>query len=279
MILQGKIACLTRPSRLMAAALLMTSLLPLGAAQAEQAPVNTQGNGKVITLRADPSCPSNCEPDAERPGYDVELAKAIFGAAGYQVDYRLLSWSRTLIEVREGNIDGFVAGIKADAPDFVFPEEPAGVLVNGFVLRKGVQWKWDGAKSLNGKVLGYIPDYQYFPELKSYIDAHAKEPNRVQGVAMMNATELNLKKLLVGRIDLYADDIAVLQYTIGEMKLKDKLEITPPVGERVSSYIAFGPTNPHAQEYARIWDDGMRRLRANGELKRILDRYNLTDWK
>lgn len=234
----------------------------------------------VITLRADPSCPSNCEPDSDHPGYDIELAREIYGADGYKVDYRLLSWSRTLIEVRNGSIDDFIAGIKEDAPDFVYPEEPAGSLINAFAVRKESHWQWNGVSSLNGKVLGYIPDYQYFPELKTYIEANAKNPKVVQGVAMMNANELNLRKLVVGRVDVTCDDLFVLQYLVKTMKLEDKVEvINPHVSPPMPNYIAFGPTNPRAHELARLWDEGIRRLRKNGELKRILDRYGIQDWK
>jgi len=249
---------------------------------AQEVAGNSHGSPEphIITLRADPSCPSNCDPDSDYPGYDVELAKVIFGAAGYEVDYRLLSWSRTLVEVRNNTIDGFVAGIKDDAPDFIFPEEPGGVLVNTFAARKGSNWKWTGPDSLKGKVFGYIPDYQYFPELKSYIEAHVNDPKLVQGVAMMNATELNLRKLAVGRIDLTCDDMSVLQYEINRLKLNDQLEvITPGVGAPVPNYIAFGPNNPRAHKLARLWDDGIRRLRKSGELKQILDRYGIKDWK
>ncbi|HVI52020.1 MAG TPA: transporter substrate-binding domain-containing protein [Candidatus Sulfotelmatobacter sp.] len=265
------------------AAISLTPLLAAVPAQAEDSPYTDPhpvSDPHVITLRADPSCPSNCEPDSDHPGYDIELAREIYGAAGYKVDYRLLSWSRTLIEVRNGTIDGFVAGIKEDAPDFVFPEEPAGVLINAFAVRKGSHWQWNGIASLDGKVLGYIPDYQYFPELKTYIEAHAKDPKAVQGVAMMNANELNLRKLSVGRVDITCDDLTVLQYLVNLMKLDDKIEIIDPrVSPPVPEYIAFGPSNPRAHELARLWDDGIRRLRKTGELKRILDRYGIQDWK
>ena len=234
---------------------------------------------KVVTLRADPSCPSNCEPGSDHPGYDVELAEKIFGKAGYKVDYKLLSWSRTLVEVRKGAIDGFVAGIKTDAPDFIFPEEPGGVMVTGFAVRKDSGWRWDGVKSLDGKVLGYIPDYQYFPELKTYIDANTADAKKVQGIAMMNATQLNLKKLSIGRVDVVCDDSSVLEYYIKVMGLSDKVVLAGGAGDVIPSYIAFGPTNPRAHELAAIWDAGIKRMRASGELKAVLDRYGVPDWK
>jgi len=263
---------------LAASALLLLSLPTQTLAQDQEQPPKLDPH--VITLRADPSCPSNCDPESDHPGYDIEIARAIYGPAGYSIDYRLLSWSRTIIEVRNGSIDGFVAGIKDDAPDFVFPEEPAGLMINGFAIRHGSSWRWTGPDSLKGKVLGYIPDYQYFPELKAYIEAHAQDPKAVQGVAMMNAGELNLRKLVVGRIDVTSDDMLQLQYEVNKIGLGDKIDVIPAnVGDPVPNYIAFGPTNPRAHELARLWDEGVRRLRKNGELKRILDRYGIKDWK
>jgi len=256
------------------------AMLMLASSPAQAQDSHSTPEPHIITLRADPSCPSNCDPDSDHPGYDVELAKIIFGAAGYEVDYRLLSWSRTLVEVRNSTIDGFIAGIKEDAPDFIFPEEPAGVLVNAFAIRKGTNWKWTGPESLKGKVFGYIPDYQYFPALKSYIEAHANDPKLVQGVAMMNAGELNLRKLAVGRIDVTSDDMIQLQYEINQLKLSDQLEVIDAgVGAPVPDYIAFGPNNPRAHKLAHLWDEGIRRLRKSGELKQILDRYGIKDWK
>ena len=255
---------------------ILTALLSIGAATVSMA---AEPANKVITLRADPSCPSNCEPSNDRPGYDIEIAKKIFGDAGYEVDYKALSWSRTVVEVRNGTFDAFVAGIKDDAPDFLFPQEPAGMLINACVSRKGAGWKWDGVQSLSNKVLGIIPSYQYWPELKDYIDANANNPKRIQPVAMMNALELNLKKLEIGRIDVTCDDISNLRYYSKEMNLTDKIEFSPGIGEQVPNYIAFGPTNPRGPELARLWDAGIQKMRASGELRTILQRYGVSDWK
>ena len=45
-------------------------------------------------------------------------------------------------------------------------------------------------------------------------------------------------------------------------------------------YAAFAPTSPYAEELARILTDGVRHLRATGDLKRIYESYGLgDDWK
>jgi len=84
----------------------------------------------------------------------------------------------------------------------------------------------------------------------------------------------------VGRIDVTSDDMLQLQYEVNKIGLGGKIDVIPAnVGDPVPNYIAFGPTNPRAHELARLWDEGVRRLRKNGELKRILDRYGIKDWK
>lgn len=249
-------------------------LLVAGGASAEDT-----APSRVVSLRADPWCPYNCDPASDKPGFAIEIARAVLGAKGHAVDYKLLSWSRTLVEVRSGAIDGAVAGIKADAPDFVYPQEELGFAATAFAVRKGSGWRWAGPKSLDGKVLGIIPDYQYFPELKSYIEAHAKDPRRVQPVAMFNALELNLKKLAAGRVDLVPDDVLSLRYAIDTLGLGDKLAVVPGPPERDALYVSFSPAIADGADLAAAWDRGVRDMRADGRLAAILSRYGVKDWK
>ena len=44
-------------------------------------------------------------------------------------------------------------------------------------------------------------------------------------------------------------------------------------------YIAFAPDAPNSEKYAAILTEGMKQLRASGELDTVLGRYGLVDWK
>jgi len=49
------------------------------------------GHGATVSLRADFWCPFNCEPDAARPGFMVEIAPYALGSKyGHTVDYQIM---------------------------------------------------------------------------------------------------------------------------------------------------------------------------------------------
>lgn len=60
----------------------------------------------------------------------VDIAREIFAASGFDVEYRNYGWARSLSLARENRIDGVIGALKGDAPDFVFPERPMGTAVS-----------------------------------------------------------------------------------------------------------------------------------------------------
>lgn len=58
----------------------------------------------VIELRADPWCPFNCTPGSAAPGFMVELTREALAPFGHEVRYAQLNWSRSLVQVRSGEI-------------------------------------------------------------------------------------------------------------------------------------------------------------------------------
>ncbi len=86
----------------------------------------------VITLRADKWYPYNGEPDSEKPGYIIEIADYIFKKAGHQIDYKIVNWARTRIEVESGKWNGAVGALYDDCPGCIFSEEELGIIQNTF---------------------------------------------------------------------------------------------------------------------------------------------------
>ncbi|WP_157729877.1 transporter substrate-binding domain-containing protein [Bacterioplanes sanyensis] len=84
---------------------------------------------QTLSIRSDTWYPMNGDPQADKPGFMIEIAKAIFEPQGITIDYRLMPWERALSEVRAGRIDCVVGAYVEDAPDFVFPEQPWGLIM------------------------------------------------------------------------------------------------------------------------------------------------------
>lgn len=251
------------------AAAVLFLALPFGASPAGSA---------TIELRADPWCPFNCRPEAERPGYLIELARAVFEPLGHRVDYRLMGWRRAIEAVREGQIDGVVGAGVEDAPDLVFPDEPAGFAVPVLAVRRGEAFDPTDGGSLASRTIGAVLGYGFGSQLETHLQRHADDPRLVQWVSGTDAAVQNLRKLLAGRIDGAFDDRSVLLHYARELGGVERIELLE-LGDRQSIGLAFSPRRPESVGYARAFAEGVRHLRANGELARILARYGLADWR
>jgi polar amino acid transport system substrate-binding protein len=261
---------LTLPRPAAAAALAVVSIaLTAAAARAD-----------TIKLRSDEWCPYNCVPGSEKPGYAVEVAREVFGQAGHEVDYQVLGWARSIADARAGLYAGVIGAVRADAPDFVFPQASIGLSARGYAVRKGTPFRFESAEgSLRGMVLGAISGYGYETEIGDYIQAHKDDRSRVQFASGDTALAQNLKKLVAGRVDVVIDDANVLRGAIADLGLGDSVAVTGDEMGPVEIYIAFSPADPRAAEHATLLSEGIERLRASGRLAEILARYGLADWR
>lgn len=229
-----------------------------------------------ITLCADIWCPYNCTAGSTHPGFAVEIAQEVFGEAGYHVTYQELNWARCIDDARHGRFSGIIGGSRLDAPEFIFPETPIGESGDAYAVRKGDNFRFTDASSLDGRVLGVIRSYNFSGPIGAYIAAHANDASRIEYVSGNGALAKNLGKLVAGRVDVVVDDENVLAHELAAEGLSDRLKITP--GVKVTPvFIAFSPLAPQPQRLAHILDTGMAGLRASGRLSQILASYHVPD--
>ncbi len=229
-----------------------------------------------ITLCADVWCPYNCTVGARNPGLAIEVARQVFGEAGYSVDYQTVNWARCVEDSRAGRFNGIIGAIPIDAPDFIFPVTPIALSGDGYAVRKGDAFSFKDSSSLNGRVLGVIRNYNYMGLIGAYVSAHRNDTGRIEFVSGDDALAKNLAKLMAGRIDVVLDDKNVLANEIAVSHLQDRVTVAP--GPSMTPiYIAFSPAAPSGKDLARILDAGMARLRASGRLAQILAKYHVPD--
>ena len=231
---------------------------------------------ETISLRADVWCPYNCEPDADRPGILIEIAKYAFESKGHKVDYKILPWSRAIVETREGAHDGIIGAFKEDAPDFVFPREAAAEVANVFFVKRGEAWQYTGRDSLTPATIGVIKDYSYGEMLDAYIKQHAADGQRLQIVPGENGLALNVKKLLKGRITAVLEERMVMRYYLLKNNQADMVSEAGLAGTS-SIYIAFSPARPRSAEYAEILAGAVLEMKKNGLFNKILEKYGLNN--
>lgn len=235
---------------------------------------------ETITLVADEWCPYNCEEDVG--GFMVVIAEEIFGRHDIKVNYKVMPWTQAIAMARKGDYTGIIGATRHDAPDFIMPHYVLGLSDMRFWVRKNSSWNYDGLASLKGLRIGVIKDYSYGAVLDEYLQKNA-DSGRILWESGNDALSVNLGKLARGEIDVMPEDDNVMQHYIFE-HISDA---TPrEAGSAVTLdhiadnflYIAFSPKNPDAKRYAAIIDEEMPKLRASGELQRILDLYRIRDW-
>jgi polar amino acid transport system substrate-binding protein len=236
---------------------------------------------EVVTIVADQWCPYNCEPNSKHLGLMIEIAKQAFAKHNIEIKYSTMPWTRAIEETRQNKHTAIVGASKQDAPDFIFPKIPQGQMSNTFYVKKDTKWRYTGIKSLPQISLGVIADYSYSDELDEYIAKHNKMPKYVQSLSGDNALEANVKKLLAGRVGAIIEGKYVMSDYLSQHSLIGKLEEagTLPYTANDNLYIAFSPKEPKAKIYAEILAKETEIMRKNGELKKILAHYHVSDWQ
>ncbi|SFK58145.1 hypothetical protein [Methylophaga sulfidovorans] len=92
----------------------------------------------TLRIATDEWCPYDCiaSQNQGKVGYLGELLVETLGARGHTVEFVEVSYSRGLQLVREGKLDGTMACIRQDAPDFVFPDFALGKSNSTFFSHK-----------------------------------------------------------------------------------------------------------------------------------------------
>ncbi len=229
----------------------------------------------VIELRANPWCPFNCTPGSAAPGFMVELTREALAPFGHEVRYAQLNWSRSLAQVRSGEITGIIGTDADEAPGLVF--SPAlGQYQEVLGFRRGERRDIARISELAGLRLGALQDYEYNSDVLEHIAARSAEPGEIQLLSGDDALARNLRKLLAGRIDVLVADRIALMHQLHEMGLQDQVELLPHP-ESSTLHIGFSPKHPQAALYVAQMEQGLAELRRSGRYQAILARYGLKE--
>lgn len=229
-----------------------------------------------ITLVADSWPPYNDEPGSAKPGYAIELATEIFTKAGHKVKFTMIPWARAVSQTEAGTYTAAVGAFDGDIKGAIIPKEPIGINSNTFFVKKGSSFKFSGIASLDGKTLGLIKEYTY--DLGEF-DKWAAKAKGVQWATGDAPLIMNIKKLAAGRLDVLLEDRNVVLYTANKLGFSSDIVDAGNLPGSNEIYIAFSGKNPKSKEYAELFSKGLAEMRKSGALKKILDKYNVKDWK
>ncbi len=227
------------------------------------------------------ACPHMC-PDNANKGFTVDIARVIFEESGYKVIFHAFPWARAAANARSGKLDGVLSAGKEEVPSMVFPSEEIAVQSDCFFGRVEDSWQAsDSAQAfLKRRTIvfnGWVKERQYLLDLgrNAYTNAFLHFSIDDQYTSRV----VNMVKL--GRADAFWMDKIVFAYNrqlFPELLNQDIQSLGCIHFQKL--YLALSPATPHrSNQLAHEFDTGMKRLRKNGQLKTILARYGLSDWR
>ena len=232
-----------------------------------------------ILIVSDPWCPYACDPAGGQEGYMVEIARAAFGDAGLSVEYRVVNFQVMKRMMQEGSATA-VPGASTDMEGaLILPALPQGRSANGVAQRRGHGFAFAGPESFAGQKLAVVREYNYGGALQEYVKAHQDDPARIEVLGGFGYSQVpqGLRLVRGGGADLFMDDVNVLLWNIGRLRLAGEVEVVS-LRDDQNLYLGFSRKAPKAAEHVRLFEQGLARLRADGRLTRILANYGLTDW-
>lgn len=235
-----------------------------------------------IVLRSDEWCPVSCSADADPPGYLVEIAERALRPAGLTVRHEVMNWARIRQDAATTPDNEAVLGIERTAStlrSYIFPDVEQGESPTCFYAYQDRGWRYSGAPSLQHVTLGVVNGYSYGPTVDAYL-GERRHGRRISAANGDHAVDTNFRKLALGRVDVVLEGRQVAQYLHRGRSAEAPLHELGCVPDAASRfYIAFNRRSPQAQAWADAVAAETRRLRASGELARILGRYGLKDWQ
>ena len=230
-------------------------------------------NADEVKLSTDAWCPYSCDPGSDKQGILVDVAMKIFNKAGHTVNYKSMNWARAIVLVRTGKHDGLIDAYKSDAPDFIFPEESVMISKMCFFSKQEDPWEFKGYDSLKGRKISVSKGYSYGKEFDAYIEKNkGKSNSTINTIHGMDLIKRRMWQMSRGQIDTILEDWSVFSHQVKPYKKFKGVKNAGCLPEE-ELYIAFSPNKNSSQNYADLISEGLREMKASGELEAIIDKY------
>jgi polar amino acid transport system substrate-binding protein len=226
----------------------------------------------MLSLRGDDWPPYNTDPKAEKPGFLIEIAKAVFEPKGYTIDYQLSSWVRAVKDAREGTIDVLVGVGSSETEGLLLTKTAQGFSDNHFYTLPESTWSYADPSSLSAITLGAVKDYTYTPA----VDARIATKDRVMEVAGDRPLHQLIKLLEAKRVDVLVENQMVMNWTLQALNKQQALRDAGSAQVRDAIYLGFSAKRPGATKRLAVLEAGMVEMAADGRLAAIYARYGVS---
>ena len=203
-------------------------------------------------------------------GIAVDIADEICTRMGLDCTVSLVPWKRALKMTRRGRSDGILTLLKtSERENFL-------VYTNNFISsREVVYWnkqnhpafRWENYSDLKGLTIGLVSGYEYgidFIEAVEDLDLT---------VEYIDSSELNVKKLISGRVDLIIEDEMVADFYIQQFPgAEESVGKLPKTIADYDYHMALSRSSAHVHRIDQF-NSVLEEMKREGLVKSIIDHY------
>lgn len=250
--------------------LLYLLLLLLGISTAANAQKITKAPATELQLSVGewPPFLSNSLP---HKGVVAHLIHDVFAQAGINVTFTFLPWARAYRDAANGKYAATAIWMKnPQRANIYFYSDP--VLNEQFVFfhKKNQPFEWRTFKDLNNLILGGGLAYSYGAEFDKELEKGNLELSRV------STTEQNFRRLALGRIDAFAEDINVGYHVLNNQLPELATQIThhEKLLSTNQSFLLFPKNAVNSEKLLKIFNQHLAQFKQNGRYQTYFDRLN-----
>lgn len=219
---------------------------------------------EVVNLAVGEWAPYTSERD-EKGKLLEKVAIAAFKLQGVDVKLSYFPWKRSYIMASRGEADGTFPWTRTPEREgqFVFGSVPMMTEQSVYFHLKRTAFDWTTMEDLKKYKVGVTAGYKNEGVYKAMGINADPAPSE----------ELNFKKIIAGRIDVYETSKLVGYATLKKALPPEQANLFthhPRPSERNEYFILFTRTTPRGQVLADKFDAGLRKLKASGAYAKIL---------
>ncbi|MDX1692819.1 MAG: transporter substrate-binding domain-containing protein [Ketobacteraceae bacterium] len=207
--------------------------------------------------------------NAPHQGFISRVVRDAFRRQGYEVEFSFWPWKRALVAARNGKVDATSFWYRSDekARDFYYSDPISEHRELFFYLKKKNLPPWHQLSDLSGLDIGATRGYTYTDKFWQM-----GEDGQL-AISEANSDELNFKKLLAGRIDIFpAGEVVgwrVLRSLDGEA-LKRVAVLEKPLANQ-TGHLLFPRESPDSEGLLKAFNKGLKSLREDGTYQRYYE--------
>ena len=199
-------------------------------------------------------------------GLFLDITRAIYEPLGIKLDVSFMPFTRAMFSIENQSADAMYGTYSAEIeqkPFLITPQRPIDVEQTIAIFKRNNINEWQGEESLKNKQLAWVRGYDYNDYLSFKLEKFTEVVDTQQGLDMLAA----------GRFDVFLDHGGELSYVLKTTDFDTTAYETGIVFED-DLFMAFA-NNERGRELAKLFDEGITRLKDNGQLRAMFEKYDM----